>query len=83
MGSIQEAVSTAEERVEENDTVYVAVGLNAEKNRKLLHWTTHKFSGNNICLLHIHQPDLVNSFSQSHSLFNSPTFFINFFLEVL
>ncbi|KEH43690.1 U-box domain-containing protein 32 isoform X2 [Medicago truncatula] len=70
MGSIQEAVSITEERVkgvEENDTVYVAVGLNAEKNKKLLHWTTHKFSGNSICLLHIHQPDLVNSFSKAET----------------
>lgn len=70
MGSIQEAVSSAEERVEdveENDTVYVAVGLNTEKNKKLLHWTTHKFSRNNICLLHIHQPDLVNSFKTNVS----------------
>jgi hypothetical protein len=69
MGTIQEQVSVAEERLEgvQNDTVYVAVGNNAEKNHKLLHWVIHNFSGKKICLLHIHQPDLINSLSESDS----------------
>jgi hypothetical protein len=69
MGTIQEPVSVAEERLEgvQNDTVYVAVGNNAEKNHKLLHWVIHNFSGKKICLLHIHQPDLINSLSESDS----------------
>ncbi|KAL2562186.1 hypothetical protein AAZV13_20G124500 [Glycine max] len=55
MGSIVEDADT--------DTVYVAVGKNAEKTQQLLHWTVKNFSGKEICLLHIHQPHSLNSFS--------------------
>ncbi|XP_047168782.1 U-box domain-containing protein 32 isoform X1 [Vigna umbellata] len=47
----------------DTDTVYVAVGNNAEKTQQLLHWTVKNFSGKNVCLLHIHRPYSLNSFS--------------------
>lgn len=74
MGSIEEGAAIAEDRIEglEDTTVYVAVGKNAEKSQKLLHWTTQNFPGRRICLLHIHLPDPENS--SSESLFNSRTF---------
>lgn len=56
MGSIVEDADT--------DTVYVAVGKNAEKTQQLLHWTVKNFSGKEICLLHIHQPHSLNSFCE-------------------
>ncbi|ESW15430.1 hypothetical protein PHAVU_007G072300 [Phaseolus vulgaris] len=49
----------------DTDTVYVAVGKNAEKTHQLLHWTVKNFSGKNVCLLHIHRPYSLNSFSCS------------------
>ncbi|KAK7343695.1 hypothetical protein VNO77_12645 [Canavalia gladiata] len=66
MGSIEEGFAVSEERVEgveDTDTVYVAVGKNMEKSQQLLHWVAKNFSGKNICLLHIHQPDPLNSFA--------------------
>ncbi|CAI8604456.1 unnamed protein product [Vicia faba] len=67
MGSIQEAVSVAEERVEdvENDTVYVAVGKNVKKSQRLLHWVNQNFSGKKICLLHVHQFDHLSSLTDT------------------
>ncbi|TKY51316.1 U-box domain-containing protein 33 [Spatholobus suberectus] len=65
MGSIVEgaAVSGVEDTDTDTDTVYVAVGKNAEKTQQLLHWAVKNFSGKNICLLHIHQPHSLNSFT--------------------
>lgn len=48
----------------DTDTVYVAVGKNAEKTQQLLHWTVTNFSGKNVCLLHIHRPYSLNSFCE-------------------
>ncbi|KAG5004981.1 hypothetical protein AAZX31_10G221100 [Glycine max] len=56
MGSIVEDADT-------DTVVYVAVGKNAYKTQQLLHWTVKNFSGKEICLLHIHQPHSLNSFS--------------------
>ncbi|WJX14501.1 hypothetical protein P8452_04754 [Trifolium repens] len=83
MGTIQEQVSVAEERLEgvQNDTVYVAVGNNAEKNHKLLHWVIHNFSGKKICLLHIHQPDLINSLNTNVSEYEPKDHAIKTFKE--
>ncbi|CAJ1977032.1 unnamed protein product [Sphenostylis stenocarpa] len=47
----------------DTDTVYVAVGRNAEKTQQLLHWAVNNLSGKNVCLLHIHQPHALNSLS--------------------
>ncbi|KAL2324548.1 hypothetical protein Fmac_023606 [Flemingia macrophylla] len=44
------------------DTVYVAVGKNAQKSQQLLHWALNNFSAKQFCLLHIHQPHSRNSF---------------------
>ncbi|WVY99160.1 hypothetical protein V8G54_031311 [Vigna mungo] len=51
----------------DTDTVYVAVGNNAEKTQQLLHWTVKNFSGKNVCLLHIHRPYSLNSFYRNLS----------------
>ncbi|XP_061364478.1 U-box domain-containing protein 32 [Gastrolobium bilobum] len=64
MGSIREGVEVAEER--EEDTVYVAVGKNAEKSQQLLHWAAQNFSGKKICVLHVHQPEPVNSLTDGY-----------------
>ncbi|XP_045820996.1 U-box domain-containing protein 32-like isoform X2 [Trifolium pratense] len=83
MGSIQEPVSLPEEQLEvvQNDTVYVAVGNNAEKNHKLLHWVIQNFSGKKICLLHILIPDLVNSFNTNVSEYEHKDHAIKAFKE--
>ncbi|KAK7391355.1 hypothetical protein VNO78_19770 [Psophocarpus tetragonolobus] len=53
--------------VEDADTVYVAVGKNSEKTQQLLHWALKNFSAKNICLLHIHRPNSINSFNRNLS----------------
>ncbi|KAI3772339.1 hypothetical protein L6452_03523 [Arctium lappa] len=39
-----------------NDKVYVAVGKSLEKAVSLFHWTFRRFRGQEICILHVHQP---------------------------
>ncbi|KAJ1391026.1 Zinc finger, RING/FYVE/PHD-type [Sesbania bispinosa] len=69
MGSIEEGVAVAEERVEGvEDTVYVAVGKNVGKSQQLLHWVAQNLCGKNICLLHIHQLEPVNSLINTMSV---------------
>ncbi|RDY03652.1 U-box domain-containing protein 32, partial [Mucuna pruriens] len=63
MGSVVEEVTISGEELEDADTVYVAVGNNADKTQQLLHWAANNFSGKNICLLHIHQSHSLNSFA--------------------
>ncbi|KAE9589067.1 putative protein kinase RLK-Pelle-RLCK-IXb family [Lupinus albus] len=53
-------------------TVYVAVGNNVHKTRQLLDWTIHTFSARPICLLHVHQPYLTDSFNRNLSA-NEPS----------
>lgn len=38
------------------DKVYVAVGKSLEKAVSLFHWTFRRFRGQEICILHVHQP---------------------------
>ncbi|XP_071687792.1 U-box domain-containing protein 33-like [Rutidosis leptorrhynchoides] len=38
------------------DKVYVAVGKSVEKAVSLFHWTFRRFTGGEICILHVHQP---------------------------
>ena len=42
--------------VGEKDKVFVAVGKSVEKAVNLLSWTLKRFGGEDICLLHVHQP---------------------------
>ncbi|KAI4368833.1 hypothetical protein MLD38_017345 [Melastoma candidum] len=39
-----------------NDKVYVAVGTTLEKGIGLIRWSVERFSGKEICVLHVHRP---------------------------
>ena len=54
------------------ETIFVAVGKNVEKSKRLLFWVLHSFAGKKICLLYVHRPANVVSFSEF-------SFFIVFF----
>ncbi|OWM89296.1 hypothetical protein CDL15_Pgr024041 [Punica granatum] len=38
------------------EKVYVAVGRSVDKAVALIHWSSERFSGREICLVHVHQP---------------------------
>ncbi|CAA2985733.1 Hypothetical predicted protein [Olea europaea subsp. europaea] len=42
--------------VDEDDTVFVALGKDVKKDEKVLTWALHYSRGRKICVLHIHQP---------------------------
>ncbi|KAJ7969926.1 U-box domain-containing protein kinase family protein [Quillaja saponaria] len=63
MGSIHEV---EEERVDDlEETVHVAVGKDVEESEKMLLWAVQNFAGKKICLLHVYQPDHVNSMTET------------------
>ncbi|CAK7337318.1 unnamed protein product [Dovyalis caffra] len=46
----------AERAFDLEETIFVAVGKNVEKSRRLLFWVLQSFAGKKICLLYVHQP---------------------------
>ena len=82
MGSIQVAQGPLQAGEEDTDTdtetVYVAVGKNVDKTHQLLHWASQKFPAKQICVLHVHHPHPLNSFSES--LFESGSSFLFYFI---
>ena len=46
------------------ETIFVAVGKNVENNKRLLFWVLQSFAGKKICLLYVHRPANVLSFSE-------------------
>ncbi|KAJ6386436.1 hypothetical protein OIU78_016369 [Salix suchowensis] len=45
------------------ETIFVAVGKNVENNKRLLFWVLQSFAGKKICLLYVHRPANVVSFT--------------------
>lgn len=45
------------------ETIFVAVGKNVEKSKRLLFWVLQSFVGKKICLLYVHRPANVVSFT--------------------
>ncbi|CAI9769567.1 unnamed protein product [Fraxinus pennsylvanica] len=43
-------------QVDEDDTVFVALGKDVKKDEKVLMWALHNSRGRKICILHVHQP---------------------------
>ncbi|KAL5744637.1 hypothetical protein ACOSQ2_027753 [Xanthoceras sorbifolium] len=43
--------------VEEEETIFVAVGKSVEKSKTTLFWAVQSFSGKKICVLHVHTPE--------------------------
>lgn len=52
--------------VDEDDTVFVALGKDVKKDEKVLTWALHYSRGRKICVLHIHQPARMIPMSQYH-----------------
>lgn len=51
------------------DKVYVAVGRSVEKAVSLIQWSSERFCGRDICLVHVHQPSpLIPTLCKSHPL---------------
>ncbi|KAK1559465.1 hypothetical protein Q3G72_014780 [Acer saccharum] len=50
--------------MEEEDTVYVAVGKDVNESKLTLSWALRNFGGDNFCILHVHQlPQTITSYS--------------------
>lgn len=60
----QRVVSDVEE------TIFVAVGKNVEKNKTTVFWALQNFAGKKISLLHVHKPSHVFAFKESKCAVN-------------